>query len=434
MRKASLNAHHPTEPAQVEFADAKPPRAHLEACANVADLLRDDRVKSALSWFERDADSITAEQIRITEIPAPPFLEAKRGAYVRKLLSTFGLRMHSDEQGNVVGERGGTIANECVLVVAHLDTIFPANTDVKVRRDGGLLHAPGISDNGAGLAALVAVARALSDAKIRTERTILFAADVGEEGEGNLRGIRRLVEDNGSKLAAVIALDGAAADYIVTQALASRRVEIVVRGPGGHSWTDFGTPNPIAALSRGIAKALAGIALSDSPRTTFNIGHIEGGGSVNSIPERAAIKVDIRSERETEIGRVDAALRDAIRAGVREEMAEASRNGGDAREFGVLEMHAHVLGSRPGGDLPANSPLLQAVLQADQFLGNRSRIERSSTDANMPLSVGIPAIAIGGGGRTGGAHTLNEWYDPAGRELGLRRVLLTVLGVTGLSR
>jgi tripeptide aminopeptidase len=401
---------------------------------SVNDLVRDERVKSAMDWIVKNVAWVTDEQARITEIPAPPFKEAERAAHMKKALTVLGLRVRNDEIGNVIGEREGTSENEIVLVTAHMDTVFPEGTDVHVRRERGLLHAPGISDNGAGLAALLALARAIQESKIPNHRTIIFAADVGEEGEGNLRGIRKLVEQYGPKLSAVIALDGAATEYVVTQALASRRIEIILTGPGGHSWTDFGAPNPIDAMARGIARFLKTIEVPGSPRTTFNIGEIEGGGSVNSIPARAAIKVDIRSEQERDISRVETALRDAIRAGIQEEMAASNARGMAPAEGAGIEMQLKLLGARPGGDLAAGSPLLQSVMDADRFLGNRSRTERSSTDANIPLSEGIPAISLGAGGSAGGAHTVAEWFDPAEREMGLKRVLLTVLSAAGVEK
>jgi acetylornithine deacetylase/succinyl-diaminopimelate desuccinylase-like protein len=410
-----------------------PSSVQQKSTTPVGDLARDDRVKRALDWLAKNSAWITDEQIRITEIPAPSFQEAQRAAYLRRALAACGLRVRTDDIGNVIGERPGSTDDQVVILVAHLDTVFPADTDVHVRRERGMLYAPGIADNGAGLSSLLGVARALSEAKIKTQRTIVFAADVGEEGEGNLRGVRQLVEGYGKRVAAVIALDGASTDYVVTQALASRRIEITVTGPGGHSWTDFGVPNPINALARGISRFLK-IALPATPRTTFNIGEIEGGGSVNSIPARAAIKVDIRSEQEKEIGRVETALRDAIRAGIQEEMESSKIRGIASADGGGLDMQSRTLGVRPGGELPANSPLLQAVTEADRFLGNRSRQERSSTDANVPLSMGIPAIAMGGGGRAGGAHTSGEWYDPGGRELGLQRILLTLLSTAGVEK
>jgi len=391
------------------------------------------QVKSALQWLKENSGWVTEEQVRITEIPAPPFHEENRAAYVKKAMAAAGLTVRTDEVGNVIGELQGSARDEIVLITAHLDTVFPEGTNVSVKRGGGKLYAPGVADNGTGLATLLGVARAIREGGVATRRTLLFAADVGEEGEGNLRGVRKLVEDLGGRLKSVIALDGAATDYVVTQALASRRIEIVVTGPGGHSWTDFGVPNPIDAMARGISQFLKTVDVPGSPRTAFNIGTIEGGESVNAIPERAAIKVDIRSERETEIGRVEAALKDAIREGVRQEMAAALARGisGDASK---LDMQSKVLGARPGGELPENSPLLQSLQAADRFLGNQSRTERSSTDANIPLSMGIPAIALGCGGAAGGTHTLGEWYDPMGREMGMQRVLLTILGEAGIEK
>ena len=392
-------------------------------------LQQDGRVTHILEFLQRNVSATTEEQIRITEIAAPPFHEGPRAAYMKKLLTAAGLRVTTDATGNVIGEFPGT-SQDVVMLSAHLDTVFPAGTDVRVRHEGGRLFAPGISDNGTGLAALLGVAQAFREAKIKTRSTILFVADVGEEGEGNLRGMRALVDAYKTHLKYVIALDGSATEYVTTAALASRRVEIVVTGPGGHSWSDFGMPNPIHALGRGIARFVA-VHVPDSPRTSFNIGEIEGGTSVNSIPERASMKVDLRSESEAELEKLEAFLRESVQTGVDEEMA-AARDRGMAGSRSLLDLKISVLGVRPAGELPENSPLLAALLSADRQLGNQSRRERSSTDANIPLSLGIPAISLGAGGRSGGAHTLEEWYDPAGRELGLQRVALTLLGVAGL--
>ena len=389
----------------------------------------DPRVPRLLEILRSSASAATEDQIRITEIPAPPFQEGARGAYLKKALAAAGLRVETDGAGNVIGEWAGSTP-EIVMLTAHLDTVFPAGTDVSVKREGGRLLAPGISDNGTGLAALVAISKAFREAKIKTHKTILFVADVGEEGEGNLRGIRALVESYKKRLKYVIALDGSATEYVTTAALASRRVEISIAGPGGHSWSDFGAPNPIHALGRGIARFVAA-RVPEAPRTSFNIGEIEGGTSVNSIPYSAQMKVDLRSESEAELAKLEGLLRDSVKAGIDEEMA-AARERGMAGGANQLNLKVDVLGIRPAGELPEDSPLLAALLAADKGLGNRSRRERSSTDANIPLSLGIPAISMGAGGRSGGAHTLEEWYDPAGRELGLQRVALTVLGVAGL--
>jgi acetylornithine deacetylase/succinyl-diaminopimelate desuccinylase-like protein len=399
--------------------------------AAASDTPTDPRIARVLEILRGSANATTEEQIRITEIPAPPFQESVRAAYMKKLFSSTGLRVETDDTGNVIGEWTGS-SPEIVMVTAHLDTVFPAGTDVRVKREGGRLLAPGISDNGTGLAALVALSKAFREAKIKTTKTIFFVADVGEEGEGNLRGMRALVESYKKRLKYVLALDGSATEYVTTAALASRRVEITITGPGGHSWSDFGAPNPIHALGRGIGRFVTA-HVPESPRTSFNIGEVEGGTSVNSIPSSAHMKVDLRSESEAELASLEALLRDAVKAGIDEEMS-AARERGMAGAANLLILKINVLGVRPAGELAENSPLLAALLAADSQLGNRSRRERSSTDANIPLSLGIPAISLGAGGRSGGAHTLEEWYDPTGRELGLQRVALTVLSVAGLEQ
>jgi tripeptide aminopeptidase len=385
------------------------------------------QVRDALDWLDRNLDWTTAQQIRLTEIPAPSFHEEKRAQAVKEILSAEGLSVFTDKIGNVIGELRGTQDKEVVLLTAHLDTVFPAGTEINVRREGDRLVAPGISDNGSGLAGLLSVAGAMQVAKIKPQRTILFAANVGEEGEGNLRGMRALIDAYLPKLRAVIVLDGSGIDHVTTKALASRREEVVITGPGGHSWSDFGLPNPINALVRGSVRFI-NTKVPTNPRTTFNLGQIEGGTSVNSIPYEAKLKVDLRSENEDEITRMEMALRDCIAAGVKDEM-DNSRE----RSRGKLEWKINLIGSRPGGELPQDSALLVALRAADDAVGNKSRNERSSTDANIPLSMGIEAIAIGAGGNGGGAHSLQEWYEPQGRELGLKRVLLTLLGVSGLA-
>jgi tripeptide aminopeptidase len=385
------------------------------------------QVRAALDWFSQNFTWINDEQARLTEIPAPPFQEAQRAAAVKVLLSAAGLTVHVDETGDVIGELRGANDKEVVLLSAHLDTVFPTGTDVKVRREDGRMSAPGISDNGTGLIALIALARAIHEAHIKPQRSILFVADVGEEGEGNLRGMRALVDAYKPRLRAVIVLDGSGTDHVTTKALASRRLEAVITGPGGHSWSDFGMPNPINALVRGSVRFI-NTKVPAAPRTTLNLGQIEGGTSVNSIPFEAKLKVDIRSESEDELLRLESALRECIAAGVRDE-TESSRY----RSKGKLEWKVELLGSRPGGELSADSPLLAALRAADDYAGNQSRVERSSTDANIPLSQGIDAISIGAGGNGGGAHSLQEWYEPSGREMGLKRALLTLLGVSGVA-
>ncbi|HEX8880823.1 MAG TPA: M20/M25/M40 family metallo-hydrolase [Candidatus Acidoferrum sp.] len=404
---------------------AAPSPAHRAAAG--PRLAESVQVRAALEWFGHNLSWINDTQARLTEIPAPPFQEAARATAVDELLAASGLPTHIDKMGNVIGELRGTTEHEIVMLSAHLDTVFPPGTDVKVHRNGSRMTAPGISDNGTGVATLVAIARALEFAHIRPERTILLVGNVGEEGEGNLRGMRELVETYRKKLKAVVVLDGSGTEHVTTRALASRRLEATVTGPGGHSWSDFGMPNPIDALIRGSVRFI-NTKVPASPRSTFNIGRIEGGTSVNSVPYEAKIKVDIRSENEEELGRLESALRDSIAAGVRDEM-EPPRD----RSKGALEWKVELLGSRPGGELSPDSPLLAALRAADEFVGNQSRTERSSTDANIPLSLGIDAISIGAGGAGGGAHSLQEWYDATGRDAGLKRVLLTLLGIAGVA-
>lgn len=387
---------------------------------------QDPDVARGLDWLTRNAAWLTEQQIRLTEIPAPEFGEAQRGQALKQLFEAAGLDARVDDLGDVFAERPGSDPKAgVILLAAHLDTVFPAGTDVHVKRSDGKLLAPGISDNGAGLAAVAGMARALFESRIRTTKTIVLAGDVGEEGEGNLRGMRALVERYGSRLSAVIAVDGPSTEHITTQGIASRRLEVTITGPGGHSWSDFGAPNPITALSRGIVR-FSSIRLPDTPRSSFNFGVIDGGQSVNSIPARASVKVDLRSESEDQLSRMENTLRDAMQAGARDE-AFAARTGKDA-----VQITFRSIGTRPAGSVSEDSALVQAVRDADRILGTRSRLERSSTDANVPLSMGIPAVAIGGGGLGGGAHSLNEWYDPAGRELGAKRLFLALVNLAGL--
>lgn len=391
------------------------------------EITKHPQIQTALNWFQPHESQINDVQIKLAEIPAPSFEEEQRAAAVEQLLGAAGLTTHRDKIGNVIGELRGANEKEVVILSAHLDTVFPAGTDVKVHREEERLSGPGISDNGTGLAALVAIARAMQAAKIKPRRTILFAADVGEEGEGNLRGMRALVDAYRANLKAAIVLDGSGTDHVTTKALASRRLEVAISGPGGHSWSDFGMVNPINALVRGSVRFI-NTKVPTTPRTTFNLGQIEGGTSVNSIPHEAKMKVDIRSESEEELTRLEAALRECMAAGVRDEQ-ESARD----RSKGRLELKVELLGSRPGGELAAGSAVLAALRAADEFVGNHSRLERSSTDANIPLSLGIDAIAIGAGGNGGGAHSLQEWYEPSGREMGLKRALLTLLEVAGIA-
>ena len=385
-------------------------------------------VQRAADFFVREADWILQQQIRVTSIPAPPFHEEERARYLQEQFALLGLvNVRRDPIGNVLGERPGSDPEHIVLLTAHMDTVFPPDTEIEIRREGNRWVGPGIADNGAGLAALLTFARALNEAQLRTTATLLFAANVGEEGEGDLRGMRALFADAAlrRRVRAVIAVDGSNAERLTTKALGSKRFHIAVLGPGGHSWADFGLPNPIQALARAIARLVAQ-PLPAQPRSILNIGEIEGGTSVNAIPYRASIKVDIRSEAESEIARLEEQLLRAVAEGVAEENASAR-----ARSA-LLTIESKVIGHRPAGELPANARIVEVFQAVDTHLGIKTSLQRSSTDANIPISLGIEAVAVGGGGRSGASHSLLEWYIPESRELGLKRILLALALLAGV--
>jgi tripeptide aminopeptidase len=387
-------------------------------------------VHEAFAWFQAHEREISDLQLQIARIPAPPFAEGARASFLRDLFATLGLHnVHIDAVGNVLGMRPGLDgAAKYVALSAHIDTVFPPGTSVaNVRRENERLFGPGISDNAAGVAALVALASAIQAADLRSSAPILFIGNVGEEGEGDLRGMRHIFEDATlrQQIAAILILDGAGTDTIVTQALGSRRFEVTVRGPGGHSWSDFGVINPIVVLAAAIHR-FRSTPLPASPKTTFNVGVISGGTSVNSIPETATMRVDIRSTVMEQMDRLEQALRGAVAASVN----EANRSVAGAHHPASAAIK--VIGNRPAAELPANSRLLAVVRAVDAHLRNQSRIHRASTDANIPLSLGCEAVALGTGGTGGGAHTLQEWYEPKGRDLGLKRILLALTASAGL--
>jgi len=385
-------------------------------------------VQRAAEFFVREADWILQQQIRLTSIPAPPFHEEERGRYLEEQFRALGLEnVRRDAIGNVLGERPGSDPEHVVLISAHIDTVFPAGTEIAVRHEGENWVGPGIADNGAGVAALLALAGALRDTRLRTGATLLFAANVGEEGEGNLRGMQALFADGAlrRRVRAAIAIDGSNAERLTAQALGSKRFQIVVRGPGGHSWADFGLPNPIQALARAITRMTA-VQVPAQPRTAFNVGEISGGTAVNAIPYEASVKVDIRSEMESEIERLEYEMRAAVAEAVAQENAWARVPGGP------LEAEIRVIGRRPAGELPPTARIIEIFRAVDAHLGIKTSLQRSSTDANVPISLGIEAVAVGGGGRSGASHSPREWYDPTGREVGLKRILLATLLLAGV--
>jgi tripeptide aminopeptidase len=400
----------------------------------VARLAASPEVISAIDWFHDQEAEFARWQLELTRIPAPPFGETARSDWLAEHFRALGLlKVHKDSIGNVFGSNPGD-SSATVSISAHLDTVFPANTPLNIRQQGRKLHGPGISDNASGVTALLAIAAAFENFNLPHTDSLLFIGNVGEEGEGDLRGMRHIFSDPKWKdsIQASVVLDGAGTDTIVAEALGSRRFEVTVRGPGGHSWSDFGAPNPIVVLGRAI-HLFSQTPVSSSPKTTFNVGVIRGGTSVNSIPESASMRVDVRSSSAPEIERLEMELRRAVEQALQEEETRTAANRNSHRRP-QLNSEMVVIGDRPGGELDANARILQIARAVDSHLGNSAHIQRASTDANIPISMGREAIAIGAGGNGGGAHTLQEWFDTTGRELALERILLIVLALAGATR
>jgi acetylornithine deacetylase/succinyl-diaminopimelate desuccinylase-like protein len=391
----------------------------------IRELMSSAEVERAFQFFETNADTITDEHIRICSIPASPFGERERAEYLSQKFLSLGLsEVEIDDEGNCLGLIKGTSRSPLIVVSAHLDTVFSSDTDFTVVRREHRLLAPGIADDGSGLAALIALAQAIQTQRIRTEGSILFVGTVGEEGQGNLRGVRYLLTRGrwASKVDAFLSFDGPGVDRVTNRALGSRRYRVELAGLGGHSWGDFGLPNPVHALGRAVSR-LASYPAPKEPRTTFNVGRIEGGTSINSIPSKAAMEVDLRSASETELRRLDAFFRRAMRDSVDEE--NAKKRAGDPE----LKLKMDLMGERPTGETPPDSPLVELAIESTKVLGFEPRLDQSSTDSNLPISLGIPAITLGAGGASGFSHTLDEWYDPRDRDKGLKRGLLVILGM-----
>src|SRR5580658_2794815 len=393
------------------------------AFSRIGQLASLPRVHAAFQWFHLHERRMMQWQQEVVSIAAPPFGEGRRAEWLAERFRELKLeQVEIDSEGNVLGCypcNRSLAGGPCVMLSAHIDTVFPIHTPIAPLVEHNRLAAPGACDNGAGVAGILAVAGALESCGIELPCDLLFAGNVGEEGEGDLRGIRYLygVSPWGGRIAANLVLDGAGSDVAVTQGLGSRRFLVTVKGPGGHSWTDAGTPNPIVVLSRAIA-AMSEVALPSSPRTTLNIGTIEGGSSVNSIPEFATARFDLRSLEAEQLVRLEVELHRAVEDAV---FIANERTGGP------VQFLIERIGDRPAGRLDSDSPLLEALHAVDRHLGIRTEQRVASTDANIPLSRSIPALSIGAGGDGGGIHTRGEWYDAGGRELALKRILLLLL-------
>lgn len=414
-------------PTNVPMTPSSRTAAEASAPQEIAQLAAMRPVHAAFAWFQLREQELRCIQLEIARIPAPPFGEAARGQWLREKFNAIGLEaIEVDEVGNVIGVLAGQNRElPAIAVTAHLDTVFPSDTEISIHEDRDRVYGPGVSDNAAGLTAMLAIAMCMREARICSESDVVFIGNVGEEGEGDLRGFRHLFEQPRwrARLGYTIVIDGSGTDAVIGQALGSRRFEVVVRGPGGHSWSDFGQPNPIVAVSRVVSR-FSQTALPSSPKTTFNFGVISGGTSVNSIPEIAQVSIDLRSASASELQRLEEELRGVIQT----EIPTRARDGAPAK----LSVEIKKIGDRPAGDLPNDCRILEVMRAVDAHLGITSQLRRASTDANIPISMGLEAVTVGAGGTGGGAHTLREWFDPSGRSLALKRLLLAVLALAGL--
>lgn len=398
----------------------------------IQQLLQDPRIQKGFKWFDSRSDELLQEHFRICEIPAPIFQEQARGEYIRQRFAEIGLvDVEVDRVGNVMGywpQRNPEYSsNEYICLSAHLDTVFPATTDCRIQTRGKRFYAPGISDNASGLIGMLAMAQAFTELNLSTEMPILFVATVCEEGIGDLRGVRYLFNESRyrNQIKYFISFDGPGIERVTHRALGSKRYQVTFKGPGGHSWGDFGIVNPAHALGRVIAK-MADYKPPQHPRTTYNVGVIEAGSSVNTIPHQARLQIDLRSTSETELTKIEAHLMCAIKEAMNAE------NQAGAYHNSRLETEIELIGHRPSGELPATAPLVQAALDATRALGVVPFLECSSTDANIPISMGLEAITLGAGGSCGGCHTLEEWYEPTHRETSLKRTLLLLASIASL--
>lgn len=394
-----------------------------------ADLAKQPVIQAAFQHIE-DIDAASVEElITLTEIPAPPFMEEERGKAYRALLEKAGAdHIYTDDIGNVIAIRKGSKGDRVLVLSAHLDTVFPEGTDVKVKRDKDKLMAPGIADDTRGLIVILNVLRAMNHAKIQTDADVWFVATVGEEGLGDLRGVKHLFKEQGSKINAFITVDGDGDSGITHRAVGSLRYRISFDGPGGHSWSAFGTANPVFALGRAadLFNKEASEFTKQGDKTTFNIGRIGGGTSVNSVPFESWMEVDMRSVNPDRLRKIDEILRSSVERAV-EEINREKKRGDDLKATFTL------VGDRPSGEIPVSPPLVQRAMASVHHFGMKPQLQTSSTDANTPISLGIPGIRICGGGRGGGAHSLNEWWTNKNGHQAIQRVLLLVVAEAGLA-
>jgi tripeptide aminopeptidase len=411
------------------LAMTRPAAQAPAASGDVSRILESAQFREARAFIRADHERFVRELIALTEIPAPPFKEERRARAYLGMLGQHGLAdVERDEEGNVMGVRRGTGGGPMLAVLAHLDTVFPEGTDVKVRREGTRLMAPGIGDDTRGLALMLSVIRAMNTAKFATRSDILFVGNVGEEGEGDLRGVKYLLRKGKYKdrIKQFIAIDGGEQGSITRGGVGSRRYRVAFKGPGGHSYGAFGLVNPAYAMAAAIAR-FSDVQVPSSPKTTFNVGVVTGGTSVNSIPSAVSMDVDIRSESCAELAKVDAAFLAIVKSAV------ADENRARSTREGRIEADPKVIGERPCGETSMEAPILKTTAAVVQAFGLKPSYGISSTDSNIPMSMGIPALTIGRGGPGDRSHSPDEWTDvaPGGVAQSVEVVLAILLAVAG---
>lgn len=390
-------------------------------------LVQDSLIKEALEFLKQENERTLKDQIELTEIPAPTFFEKVRGNEYRKRLEQLGLEnVHTDEVGNVFGVRKGTGTGPTVVVCSHLDTVFPDGTDVTVTHSDGKVYAPGIADNGRGLAVVLTLLRVLNHFNIETKGDLWFGATVGEEGLGDLNGVKALFENKREGIDAFISIEPGSPARITYLATGSRRYSVTYRGRGGHSFGDFGIPSAIHALGRAIAQ-ISEIDTPSEPKTTYTVGTISGGTSVNTIAEDANMVIDLRSTSQVELEKLEEKV-----LGILQEAKEEENKRWNSKEL-IVEIKQ--VGDRPAGSQSDDAIIVQAAAASSKALGFEAILDApSSTDSNVPISLGVPAVTLGGGGEFGGIHTLKEFFDPTDSFYGPQQILLTVLGLVGYAQ
>ncbi len=403
-------------------AGVQPASAQQDAANLGTKLMADATVKAAVEAIRAAEPQTVEDQVRLCEVEAPPFKEQNRAEVYARMFREAGLQnVRIDKEGNVLGDRPGSQPRPRLVFSAHLDTVFPEGTNVKVKREGSMLRGPGIGDDCRGLAVVLAVIRAMNQAKVQTAGSITFAGTVGEEGLGDLRGVKYLFNDGmKGQIDRFVSIDGTGLG-ITNVAVGSLRYRVTFKGPGGHSYGAFGLSNPLHALGRAV-ETISQFEVPSDPKTTFNVGRVGGGTSVNSIPFESWFEMDMRSASPAALQAIDAKFQRAVDDAVKAEDARWKKN--------VLSVDKALVGNRPAGQTAPTSPIVQAAISVTRALGVAVTLDEGSTDSNIPMSLGIPAITIDGGGRGSGSHALDEAFDSTNSSVGSQRALLIAIALT----